>query len=132
MNDAERVGGLESARRLDHEVESVRGWQRTGAHARAQRLAVDEFRRDEMPAICFADVVNRDDVGMVERRHAPRFPLKAPQTVFVLSEPRRDDLERELAAKPQILGEVHLAHSTSSKAGYDAIMGNDSTGLQGP
>ena len=125
MDDAERVGGLEPSRRLDHEIDGESRRQRAGAHARAKRLAVDEFGRDEVPPIRFADVINRDDVGMVERRDAPRFPLKAPQTVFVLRKPRRDDLERELAAKPKILGEIHLAHPALAKLAQDSVRTDD-------
>ena len=122
MDDAERVCGVEPSCRLDHEIDGESGRQRAGAQASAKRLAVNELGRDEMLPIRFADVINRDDIGMIERRDAPRFPLKALQTVFVPRKPGRDNLERELAAEPQILGEIHLAHPARPEVGQNAIV----------
>ena len=52
------------------------GSQRTPRNAVFEGHPVEKLHRDEGPAV-FADVVDRADVGMVERRRGVGFTLKA-------------------------------------------------------
>ena len=54
--------------------------------ALAQRLTFDEFSGDKPVTICFANLINRENVRMIECRSGARFLLKATQTFAILRE----------------------------------------------
>ena len=61
-------------------------------------------------AVRFADVVDGDDVGMVERRGGPRFLLEAPQASGSADTLGGQDLDRHLAPEPRVPRPVDLSH----------------------
>ena len=56
------------------------------------------------------DVVDRDDVGVVQRRGRPRLLLETLQTPGVRGQLRRQHLDRHLARQPRVARPVHLSH----------------------
>src|SRR5207244_1687717 len=77
MNDP---GGMRSGERgsdLRSDMDGRGGRQLRAIDSLAQRFAFDEFGGDEMLAVAFADFVNGDDVGMIERGGRARFLLEA-------------------------------------------------------
>src|SRR3989441_8944223 len=81
----------------------------------AKRLAVDEFRGDEVKLIYLADFVNREDVRMIQSRGGAGFRLKAAQARFVGNEVSRQDLQSHLAVQPSILRQINLAHAARTE-----------------
>ena len=61
-----------------------------------------------------ADVVDRADVRMVQRRGRARLALEAPQVFFRRRERRRQQLHRDIAAELQIVRLVDLAHAAGA------------------
>ena len=83
MNDAFVMGGRESARDLQGVIH--RFPRREGAilQKRAQGFAEEQFRDDVGCALPFPDVVDREDVGMVQRGRGTSFLRKAAETVGI-------------------------------------------------
>ena len=82
----------------------------------AQRLALDELHRHVAQRVGAADVVDRDDVGVIEGRGGARLLFEAVQSSAV--SPPRDggqDLERDLAVQTQVEGAVDLAHASDAE-----------------
>ena len=67
-----------------------------------------------------AEVEDREDVGVVERRGRARFLLEARQPLGV-GDARRHDLDRDVAAKPRVAGAVDLAHAAGADRGLNLV-----------
>ena len=61
-------------------------------------------------------------VGMTQRRGGLGFLDESRQTIRVLREFRKQDLQRDLAVQARILREEHLAHAARAQAGNDSIV----------
>ena len=59
-----------------------------------------------------ADVEQRADVRMIERRDGARLAVEAVAQLRVGGERRGEDLDRDGAIEPRIAGAIHLAHPT--------------------
>ncbi len=58
---------------------------------------------------------------MVERRRRPRFLREALQTVAVRRERRGQNLDRNGAVQPRIVGTIHLAHTSCTQQRLDFV-----------
>src|SRR5262245_44352843 len=94
----------------------------------AERAAFDEFGRDEMYAARFlrglADFMNSNDVRMIERGYGARLLPEASDSLGVLSEMRRQQLERHLPFQPRIERQIYLAHSSAPDLAHQLVMAN--------
>jgi hypothetical protein len=55
------------------------------------------FRYQEQDAVLLADIVNRNNVRMIQRRHRPSFLLETLPSLVVARHLRRQNLQRHLA-----------------------------------
>ena len=115
MHDARMVRGPERAANLKGDVERFRYLGPPSAEPHAQCLPIDKLCRNEANAVGFADVVNRQDVRMVEGRYRARFLAETPQRILDVGELGREDLQRDFATQPAILGQVDLPHAACSE-----------------
>jgi hypothetical protein len=77
--------------------------------------ALEQFRHQEERAIVLPDVVQRQDVGVVQAGHDPRFAFEALPSFAGLRNLRRQQLDRHVAAEPGVVGLVHLSHAPPAK-----------------
>ena len=96
----QRVGDL---RRV---LQRVRERQPPAADPVGERRALDVLHGDEVDAVRLADVVDRDDVGMVQRRGRPGFLHEAPPALRVGDLVRAQDLERDQPVETAVAGLV--------------------------
>jgi len=73
-------------------------------------------------SILLADVMNRANVGMVQRRSSLRLALKAGQRLRVSGDFIGQELEGNKSVQPRVLGLVHHAHSATAELLDDAVM----------
>ncbi len=69
-----------------------------------------------------ADLVDRADVRMIERRRRAGLAMEALHRAVVAGEILRQELERDVPAETQVLGVVDDAHSPAAKFAEDAIV----------
>ena len=97
MDDAGGVGGVERVGDLDAEADDGADRHRAGGHHFVQRQAAEQLH-DEIGAPVrlrrLADVVDRADVRVIQRRRRARLALEAPQMFFRRGERGRQQLER--------------------------------------
>src|SRR5262245_10446723 len=86
-----------------------------------QRLAFDILADDVMRAIDFADLVNSENAGMVERRNGFRLAFKSSDAIRILSEGCGKHFDRDFAFKPGVLGQENFSHSAPAKPAGDLI-----------
>src|SRR5262245_22216010 len=74
-----------------------------------------------MRAISFADLVNGQNVGMVERRGRLRFAFETAHAIQILNEGGWQYFERDLAFESGVLGQKDFAHSALAELADDLI-----------
>ena len=83
MNDASCMRGFERVGDLNANFEHLRAFQRISRDNRSERRPVKELHHDEWLSLVFADVVNRADVRVIERRGGARFATESLERVGV-------------------------------------------------
>ena len=114
---------LARARRdLGGELQALGERQQVVDDQLAQRGAFDELHRHVAQRVGAADVVDRDDVGMVERRGGARLLFEALQAFGgVAARDGGKHLERDLPVQAQVEGAVDLAHASDAEDRDDLI-----------
>ncbi len=111
MNDPSVVGGTQSIRNRDGHFEQFLNCQAATCHALLEGLAFQPFHRDERCAFGLADVIDSADVGMVQCRCGPCFPLKSCERAAVMSQFLCKELESHETLQPGVLGFVDDTHA---------------------
>ena len=126
MDQAGGMGGVEGARDLVDQGHGPVDGQRTLARDRSfEILARHVAHGDEQLAIGLARLVDRQDVRMVERRRQPRLadePLADRRDVRGV---RPQDLERDMAPEPKVVGEIDRAHPAPTDEPDDPVRAED-------
>ena len=71
MDDAVAMRGVERRRDFDRVFDRLIRWQRAFRQSIGQRLTLEARHDEEVRALVLADVVERADVGMIERARSP-------------------------------------------------------------
>ena len=125
VHEPARVGGVERVGdRADECQRSLRG---QGAGAPQQGAEVDplhEAHRDEQPPVLgLARLVDRHDVGVVERRGQARLAQETVAKLRVVSEIAREQLQRHGAFEPAVEGPVDLPHPAAADQRLETVAG---------
>ena len=128
MDDPLLVRRREPARDLGRVVEHLAYRDPASGQPLAQRLAFEELRDDVRRAVVFAEVVDREDAGMVQRRRRARLLLEPAQPVGVLRERRRQHLDRHLAVQPRVPRPIDLPHPARAERRQDLVGAHKSSG----
>ena len=78
-----------------------------------------------------ADLVDRDDIGMVQRRRRPRFAFETNQPIRVRRHGDREYFQREIPKQLRIAGAVDFAHASGPNGIEDFVVGDVSSGAEG-
>jgi hypothetical protein len=98
---------------------------RRSLQTRRQCLALQVLQHDVVELAVAADVVNRTDVRIVERRNRPRLLLETLTRLRIRGERPGQDLDGDCAIEPCIARPIHLAHATFAD-GTDDFIGAES------
>src|SRR2546427_6570451 len=79
---------------------------------RSQRLTLDQLHDDEMSRLRFANLVDGDDVRMIEGGGGTGFPGEALDDGWIVRVAIGQNLQRDIAVEPQVVGAVDFAHAT--------------------
>ncbi len=117
MDDAVRVGMLEGGADL---LGNANDEVQVSRRLFVERRALDQFHHDKGLAAGLADVVDRDDVGVVEHGSGPGL---AQQAATPLRRRLRDGqhLDSHIPSQQRIVGAVDTAHATLAKFGIQAV-----------
>ena len=122
VDDAFTVRGAQRIRDLGADRQDTIHRHRPAANFVLERRALEQLHRDERLAVVLADVVNRADVGMVERGGRPRFTRKSRECLIVARLGDRQKLERDLAAQPRVLSAIDDAHPSTAEELHNAVV----------
>ena len=122
VDDPGGVRGLERVGDLDRERQQQIGLERAPGDAMLQRRPVEELHDEERAAVLLADVVDGADVGVIQRRRGPRLAAESGQRLGIVGEVGRQELQRDEALQPRVLGFVHDAHAAAAQLLDDAVV----------
>jgi hypothetical protein len=125
MDDAVRVRRLDRVGDLGREVHDASLGQRPRLEQVLQRLPLEQFHHQEAASLVLAEVVDGADIGMIERRGGARLPLETLDRGGVIREPRREELERDVASQASVLRPIDNAHSAAAEFVEDPVMRDD-------
>src|SRR6476619_2238077 len=124
MHHAPGVRRLQSFGGLDRDVERVIQLERTIGNLLPDRLAIDERHRDERPAVCLVDLVNRADAGMVERGRCLCLSNEPLTVLRTLEKLAPYELQGDRPCQLRVFGPVNDTHSAFADFVDDAVMGD--------
>ena len=122
MDDAFAVCCIEPIRDVDGNGKQHLLFQRTTSNAVLQGQAVEELHNDEGAAICFADVMNGTDVGMVQSRSGLCLALKAGERKGIVDHGIRQELKRYKTVQPGVFRLVDHTHPATANFFHNAVM----------
>jgi hypothetical protein len=119
VHDPGAVRGVERLSDLRAEAQDLRQRQRSLREALRERLALDQLEHHVVQLVALdaraADVVDRTDVRVVQRRDALRLALEAGAELGVRRELRRQQLDGDLAVELRVARAVDLAHAAGAE-----------------
>jgi hypothetical protein len=122
VNDVFGVRGVERVGNLNRECEQVFGINGAPVDEVLERLAIEKFHGDEGLAILLADVVNRANVGMVQRGGGLGFALESREGLRVAGDVLRQKFQRNEALEARVFGLVNDTHTSAAKLFDDAVV----------
>src|SRR5262249_11876216 len=123
--------GIERTSQRRRDLDKLQRFERSAPKAIVERLALEQFHHDELaerPVL--ADIVNRADVGMVERRDGTCLALEALECVGVRVEVLRERFQRDDPAEARVSRAIHLAHAARSERADDFIGADTNAGRE--
>ncbi len=110
MDDATGVRRGEAACHLKRDVDRFVDREPPDGKTRTQRLAVEAFRNQVGGAAVLADVVNRDDIGVIEGARRAGLLVEAPHAICISREIRKQHFDGDVSAQALVARTPHLAH----------------------
>src|SRR3989449_1624847 len=111
VDHAAVVGVRQRREHLDHDIELALERQRVvPTDDRAQVAAVHQLHRDEELVLGFAEVVDRDDVGVLQHAGGARLAQEALTDVGGAAHLGGEELEGDVAPQDGVVGLPHDAH----------------------
>jgi hypothetical protein len=111
------------------------GWStifwNSAADAFFQRHTIQKFHRDERVAGVLSDVMNRANVGMIQRGSGLGFALEAFKRIRVVRHIFRKEFQSDRAIEPGVLCFVHHAHATNAKLFNHAVVRDGAANQRG-
>ena len=87
-----------------------------------ERSPVHKFHHDVALAVGFAHVVNRANVGMIQRRRGTRFAQQHRTRIRVVIQFFREEFQRYVAVQAVVVSAIHHAHSALANFFDDSVM----------
>jgi len=95
--------------------------QRAAPETIGERRPFDQFEHQRAGTICFLQPIDRADVRVIECRQRPRFACEARAPLGISREVRRQELDRDIAAKLAVARAIDLAHAARAERRHDSV-----------
>ena len=122
VDDAARVGGIQRVGDVNAQFQEVVDGQGPLADAMLQRPAVEQLHHEEPLAVVLADVEERADVGVIQRRGDACLALEAFDRLRIARQLRREEFDGNLPAEPRVLGAIDHSHAAAAEFFDDAVV----------
>jgi hypothetical protein len=106
------MGGGEAFGDIESVLDQFAARKSSGGQDFAKRLAFEKLRDKKPDAVLLTDIVNREDVGMIQRAQDFRFMLETMKAVGIGGESRRQNFQSDRAIETRVTGSVNLTHAS--------------------
>ena len=121
MNDAAAVCCREATADLHRVVQRGRERQRRSPQAWSERVPFEELDGDVRDTVVFADVVNREDVGVRQCGDGAGLAIEPVAHRRVGERAGGHCLDRNIAPQARVVRAIHLAHSAAADGLDDLV-----------
>jgi hypothetical protein len=128
MNERLLVYDLQRCQRLDGKRNRLAHRNGTAKEAVGQRLAGEQFHRDEQRVVFFADLENLTDVRMAHRGGCAGFLQDAAAPLNVAG--CDDDLESDVTMEACVARAIHFTHAANAEEAHDLVRRETRTGSE--
>jgi hypothetical protein len=115
MDNAGLVGFLQPFADFLAALQQSLGRKRTLPQTRGQRFAFQKFHDQVIDSAMAADIVERADIGMVQRRNRAGLAIEALFSHAVFRQMRGKNFDGDDAVEPCIACTIHLTHPASAQ-----------------
>jgi len=122
VHDSFGVRRFQAVGNLDAQIDHFRRIHGPAGDTVLQSLALEQLHDDEGPSIVFVDVVNRADIGMIQRGGGAGFPPESLDGLGILRDFIGQKFQRHAAAEPGVFGFENYAHSTPAQLFQQFVM----------
>jgi hypothetical protein len=109
MDEASLMGRGKTVGDLGADVHNFARGEGAVSDQLAQRGAIDQLHHQEVSAGFAANIENREDIRVIQRRCGSCFAFEALAKLRVLRRVRRQDLDRDDAIEARVAGAIDLA-----------------------
>ena len=131
MRDAFAVRGGQPASDSDGDLHGFAHGQCALPQTFRERLALQQLGDDKKPIAIHADVEEREDIGMRERRHGARLALETRPSIGVVCDIGGQDLDGHVAPESRVPCAIHFTHTTGAERRDDLVRAEACAGGQG-
>ena len=124
VHDAFGVRSFQPVGELNSDVKKLRDLDGLLRDAPLQRLSLEQLHGDKRTPFKFLDIVNRADVGMIQRGSRACFTPESLDGLRILGNIFGKEFQRNIAAEPRVLGFVDDAHAAAAKFFEHGVMGD--------
>ncbi len=128
MDDAPFVGRRERLGDLRAEGGGLARRERPAGEALPQVLPLDDLHHEVRLPVLLADVVDRDDPGVVQSRRGAGLLDEAGEALGIPQDVLRQDLDRHLAREAAVAGTVDLSHAAGPEEADDFVRPEPASG----
>ena len=122
MHDSLGVRSIQRVRNFDPQRQHLVLRERLAGSGFLQGPPVEKFHGDKFAAVLLADIVNRANVRMIQRRRCLRFAPKTFQRNRIVRHFNRKEFQGDGAMQPGVFRLVNDAHPTAAKLAEDAVV----------
>src|SRR4029077_15885934 len=126
VDDGFRVGRIESVGNLVAIIGNAFDIQGLSGNAVLEGLSFKDLHDNEVLAFKLVYIVDRANVGMIQRRSGPGFSLKTLDGEMILGNLFGEELHGDAAAKFEIFSLVNHTHAAATQLLQNAVVGNSS------
>ena len=122
---------VEAGQHLDRDVELALQRERIAQRDHVGEIApFHQLHRDEQLTLGLAEVVHRDDVGVLDGAGRARFAEEPLLHVFRLAEARAQELECDVAAQHRVIGLPHDPHRAFAEELVQLVLAKPAVALR--
>src|SRR5579859_3202202 len=122
MNDIFGVRGVQSVGNFDGNAEELVFFNGATGDEVLQGDAVEELHGDERTAVFFTNVIDRANVGMIERGSRLCLALESRERLRVTSHIVRQEFQGNKSLQASVFGFVNNSHAAAAEFFEDAVM----------
>src|SRR3954467_10604750 len=121
MNYPGGMGGNKRRQDLTGDIDSRRGVNHVAVNRTAQSRSIDILAVNVVLPLQLADIVDRQNIGVVQPRRGSRFLFEPSQHFFISRQIGRKKLQSNMAAQTSVESQINMSHASRAQVFQNAV-----------